>query len=177
MSIHYSADISLAFASVEHIVRDVNGGWVIRSVHANGASFFFMCLYSHVGRGLYYGRFFYAGVWLSGVVILLLIMASAFLGYVLPWGQIRFWGATVITNLFSAFPIGDVFVSWLWGGYSINNATLTRFYRLHYLIPFTIIALAALHIFLLHATGRNNPLGLVSSADKVRFHVFLLSRI
>jgi len=161
----------MAFASVRHIVRDVNGGWLLRTLHANGASFFFLCLYSHVGRGLYYGSYSYKGVWLTGVVLLLLVMASSFLGYVLPWGQIRYWGATVITNLFSAIPyFGSDLVIWLWGGFSVQNSTLTRFFTFHFITPIIIALLVGFHILLLHTTGSNNPLGVISSADKVPFH-------
>lgn len=171
LAIHYTADVDLAFASVRHIVRDVNGGWFIRTLHANGASFFFICIYAHVGRGLYYGRYSYKGTWASGVVLLILVIASAFLGYVLPWGQIRFWGATVITNLFSAFPyFGEELVTWLWGGFSVNNATLTRFFTFHFVAPILVAATVVMHIFILHRTGSNNPLGVVSSADKIPFH-------
>ena len=171
LSIHYTADIQLAFSSVSHIVRDVNGGWFIRTLHANGASFFFLCLYVHIGRGLYYGSYSYIGTWLSGIVLLFLVMASAFLGYVLPWGQISFWGATVITNLFSALPyVGENLVNWFWGGFSVSNATLTRFYSLHFLLPLLTSAFVVIHIVLLHRRGRNNPLGISSSSEKIPFH-------
>ena len=171
LSMHYTADVNLAFSSVTHIVRDVNAGWYLRTLHANGASFFFICLYAHIGRGIYYGRYSYKGTWASGVILLLLVMSSAFLGYVLPWGQIRFWGATVITNLFSAFPVvGDDLVAWLWGGFSVGNATLTRFFTFHFITPLIATVLVILHIFLLHSTGRNNPLGVRSSGDKIPFH-------
>ena len=171
LSIHYTANVQLAFDSVRHIIRDVNGGWLIRTLHANGASLFFICIYAHIGRGLYYGRYSYKGTWLTGVILLVLVMASAFLGYVLPWGQIRFWGATVITNLFRAFPyFGDDLVNWLWGGYSVDNATLTRFYTFHFVTPLLVASLVVLHIILLHNTGSNNPLGVISSADKIPFH-------
>jgi len=171
LAIHYTADVLLAFESVGHIVRNVNGGFILRTLHANGASFFFLCLYAHVGRGLYYGSYSYKGTWVRGVLLLLLVMASAFLGYVLPWGQIRYWGATVITNLFSALPyIGDILVYWLWGGFSVNNATLTRFFTLHFLIPILVALIVVVHLILLHNTGRNNPLGLNSRTDKVPFH-------
>jgi len=171
LAIHYTADIDLAFFSVRHIVRDVNGGWFIRILHANGASFFFICLYAHVARGLYYGRYSYKGTWFSGVVLLILVIAAAFLGYVLPWGQIRFWGATVITNLFRAFPyFGETLVIWLWGGFSVGNATLTRFFTFHFIVPLVVAGTVILHIFILHRTGRNNPLGVRSSTDKIPFH-------
>jgi len=171
LAMHYTRDVDLAFASVSHIFRDVNGGWILRSLHANGASFFFICLYCHVGRGIYYGSYMYKGVWLRGIALMLMVMAAAFLGYVLPWGQIRFWGATVITNLFSAFPyFGSTLVSWLWGGFSVGNPTLTRFFTFHFLVPFAVAAGAGLHIFLLHESGSNNPLGVNSDADKIPFH-------
>ena len=171
LAIHYTGDVELAFNSVSHIVRDVNGGWFIRTIHANGASFFFLCVYAHIGRGLYFGRYCYKGTWISGVLMLLLLMAAAFLGYVLPWGQIRYWGATVITNLFSAFPyFGEDLVHWLWGGFAVNNATLTRFFTFHFITPALLAVMVLVHILLLHRTGRNNPLGLRSSADKIPFH-------
>ena len=171
LAMHYTADINLAFSSVSHIVRDVNGGWFLRTLHANGASFFFICLYAHVGRGLYYGRYGSKSLWASGVLLLLLVMASAFLGYVLPWGQIRFWGATVITNLLRAVPsCGDTLVAWLWGGFSVGNATLTRFFAFHFIVPLLVAGVVFLHICLLHSSGRNNPLGLNSSTDKIPFH-------
>ena len=171
LAMHYTADVTLAFSSISHIIRDVNGGWFIRSMHANGASFFFFCLYLHVGRGLYFGRYSYRGTWFSGVVLLVMVISVSFLGYVLPWGQMRFWGATVITNLFSAIPyIGSDIVTWLWGGFAVENATLTRFFTLHFLIPMLIAAFVLLHILLLHNTGSNNPLGVVSSSDKIPFH-------
>ena len=171
LATHYTADISIAFNSVRHIVRDVNGGWLLRSLHANGASFFFLCLYAHIGRGLYYGRYSYKGTWFTGVGLLLLVMASAFLGYVLPWGQMSFWGATVITNLFRAFPyVGEGIVTWLWGGFAVDNATLRRFFAFHFVTPLLTAAVVTVHIFLLHGTGSNNPLGVVSSSDKIPFH-------
>jgi len=171
LAIHYSANINLAFDSVRHIMRDVNCGWFLRTLHANGASLFFMCLFAHIGRGLYYGRYSYFGTWLTGVILLLMVIASAFLGYVLPWGQIRFWGATVITNLFSAIPyIGEALVTWLWGGFSVDNATLTRFFTFHFVAPIIVSAIVFAHIILLHQTGSNNPLGVNSDADKIPFH-------
>lgn len=177
LAIHYTSDVSLAFTSVDHIVRDVNGGWFLRTLHANAASFFFVCLYCHIGRGLYYGRYYYKGTWTSGVVLLILVMASAFLGYVLPWGQISYWGATVITNLFRAIPYcGDALVSWIWGGYSVRNATLTRFFTFHFVVPMLVAATVVLHLLILHKTGRNNPLGVTSSADKVPFHWYFTSK-
>lgn len=173
LAIHYCADVSQAFTSVSHISRDVNYGWLLRMLHANGASFFFMCLYAHVGRGLYYGSYEFKHTWSLGVVILLLVIATAFLGYVLPWGQISFWGATVITNLFSALPyVGTDLVKWIWGGFAVDNPTLTRFFSLHFLIPFVISAFSAVHLLFLHQTGRSNPLGLNSNFDKVSFHPY-----
>jgi len=171
LAIHYTADVDLAFRSVRHIVRDVNGGWMMRYLHSNGASLFFLCIYSHIGRGLYYGRYSYKGTWLSGVILLFLVMASAFLGYVLPWGQMSYWGATVITNLFSAFPyFGSDLVLWLWGGFAVDNATLTRFFVFHFGTPIIVAAVVVIHIIMLHRTGSNNPLGINSSSDKVPFH-------
>jgi len=170
---HYSNDIRLSFDSVSHILRDVRGGWLLRCLHANGASFFFLSLYIHIGRGLYFGRFTYRGTWNVGVGLLLLVIASAFLGYVLPWGQMSFWGATVITNLLSAVPyVGSQLVFWLWGGFSVCNPTLTRFFTLHFLLPFLVSGLTLMHIFYLHHTGRNNPLGVSSSVDSIAFHRF-----
>jgi len=173
LAIHYTCDSSLSFSSVSHIIRDVYGGWFLRSIHANGASFFFVALYSHIGRGIYYGSYIYIGVWYVGVLLLLLVIASAFLGYVLPWGQIRFWGATVITNLFSALPyVGSRLVAWLWGGFAVENPTLTRFFTFHFLLPFAVSALTIIHIFFLHQSGSNNPLGVSSHPDMVPFHCY-----
>jgi ubiquinol-cytochrome c reductase cytochrome b subunit len=173
LAMHYCADISLAFFSVSHIGRDVNYGWLLRIVHANGASFFFICLYVHVGRGLYSGSYKFKHTWVVGVVILLLVIAAAFLGYVLPWGQISFWGATVITNLFSAIPyLGEELVKWMWGGFAVDNPTLTRFFSLHFLLPFLVAALRAVHLLFLHQTGRRNPLGVNRNFDKISFHPY-----
>nr|WBW69173.1 cytochrome b [Sacalia quadriocellata] len=173
LAMHYSPDISLAFSSVTHIARDVQYGWLIRNLHANGASIFFMCIYLHIGRGLYYGSYLYKETWNTGIMLLLLTMATAFVGYVLPWGQMSFWGATVITNLLSATPyIGNTLVQWIWGGFSVDNATLTRFFTFHFLLPFTIAGLAAVHLLFLHETGSNNPTGLNSNADKIPFHPY-----
>nr|AAX14590.1 cytochrome b [Parosphromenus paludicola] len=173
LAMHYTSDISLAFSSVAHICRDVNYGWLIRSLHANGASFFFICIYLHIGRGLYYGSYTNKETWNIGVVLLLLTMVTAFVGYVLPWGQMSFWGATVITNLLSAFPyIGDSLVQWIWGGFSVDNATLARFFAFHFLFPFAIAAATVLHLLFLHETGSNNPIGLNSKVDKIPFHPF-----
>nr|AVP74354.1 cytochrome b [Sphyrna zygaena]AVP74367.1 cytochrome b [Sphyrna zygaena] len=173
LAMHYTADISMAFSSVVHICRDVNYGWLLRNIHANGASLFFVCVYLHIARGLYYGSYLYKETWNIGVILLFLLMATAFVGYVLPWGQMSFWGATVITNLLSAFPyIGDMLVQWIWGGFSVDNATLTRFFAFHFLLPFLILALTIIHLLFLHETGSNNPLGINSDADKISFHPY-----
>ena len=173
LSIHYSCDVSIAFDSVSHIVRDVRFGWALRIIHANGARFFFICLYLHIGRGIYYGSYNFELVWTVGVTILLITMATAFLGYVLPWGQISFWGATVITNLFSAIPyLGGDIVYWLWGGFAVDNATLTRFFSLHFLLPFVIRGFSIIHLLFLHTTGSRNPLGLNRNLDKIPFHPY-----
>nr|ACO50977.1 cytochrome b [Xenophallus umbratilis]ACO50983.1 cytochrome b [Xenophallus umbratilis]ACO50984.1 cytochrome b [Xenophallus umbratilis]ACO50988.1 cytochrome b [Xenophallus umbratilis] len=173
LAMHYTSDITTAFSSVAHICRDVNYGWLIRNMHANGASFFFICIYLHVGRGMYYGSYLYKETWNIGVVLLLLVMMTAFVGYVLPWGQMSFWGATVITNLLSAVPyMGDTLVQWIWGGFSVDNATLTRFLAFHFLFPFIIAAVALVHLIFLHETGSNNPIGLNSDADKISFHPY-----
>jgi len=177
LAMHYTPHIDLAFVSVEHIMRDVNYGWLLRYAHANGASMFFIAVYIHIFRGLYYGSYIHPRefVWCIGVVILLLMMATAFMGYVLPWGQMSFWAATVITNLFSAIPvIGGKIVTFLWGGFSVDNATLNRFFSLHYLLPFAITACVILHISALHEDGSNNPLGINSSVDKIPFHPYLV---
>nr|ALO62565.1 cytochrome b [Tamandua tetradactyla] len=173
LAMHYTSDTITAFSSVTHICRDVNYGWLIRYIHANGASMFFMCLYLHVGRGLYYGSYLYLETWNIGVILLLATMATAFMGYVLPWGQMSFWGATVITNLLSAIPyIGTDLVEWIWGGFSVDKATLTRFFAFHFILPFIITALAMTHLLFLHETGSNNPLGLSSDMDKIPFHPY-----
>nr|ARE30542.1 cytochrome b [Ophisops leschenaultii] len=173
LAMHYTADISLAFSSVAHIHRDVQFGWLIRNMHANGASLFFICIYLHIGRGLYYGSYMYKETWNIGVILLLLVMATAFMGYVLPWGQMSFWGATVITNLLSAVPyIGNTLVEWIWGGFAVDNATLTRFFTIHFLTPFLIMATSMLHLIFLHETGSNNPTGLNSNSDKIPFHPY-----
>nr|YP_009453642.1 cytochrome b [Cheilopogon agoo]ARX78542.1 cytochrome b [Cheilopogon agoo] len=173
LAMHYTADISTAFSSVAHICRDVNYGWMIRNMHANGASFFFVCIYLHIGRGLYYGSHLNKETWNVGVVLLLLVMMTAFVGYVLPWGQMSFWGATVITNLLSAVPyIGNSLVQWIWGGFSVDNATLTRFFTFHFLLPFVIAAMSMIHLIFLHEAGSNNPTGINSDADKISFHPY-----
>jgi len=177
LSMQYTAHVDHAFGSVERIMRDVQNGWLLRYIHMNMASFFFIVVYIHIFRGLYYGSYKYPRelLWIFGVVILLLMMATAFLGYTLPWGQMSFWGATVITNLFSALPIiGDPIVTWLWGGFSVDNPTLNRFFVLHYLLPFVIMAVVFLHIWALHRFGSNNPLGIDAKGpqDKVSFHPY-----
>nr|DAZ87545.1 TPA_asm: cytochrome b [Trichosia splendens] len=173
LTMHYSANIQIAFDSVVHICRDVNYGWLIRTIHANGASFFFFCLYFHIGRGIYYNSFFYLQTWIIGVLLLFLTMGTAFMGYVLPWGQMSFWGATVITNLLSAIPyLGIDLVQWVWGGFAVDNATLTRFLSFHFLLPFIICAFTMIHLLFLHQTGSNNPLGLNSNIDKIPFHPY-----
>jgi len=176
LAMHYTPHVDLAFNSVEHIMRDVNGGWLLRYLHANGASLFFFVVYIHVGRGLYYGS--YAAprhiLWIIGVVIIILMMATAFMGYVLPWGQMSFWAATVITNLFSAIPVvGPSIVEWLWGGFSVDNATLNRFFSLHYLLPFILAGAVIAHLVSLHEVGSNNPLGISALSDKIAFHPYL----
>nr|AFX86398.1 cytochrome b [Onychodactylus sp. JC-2012]AFX86399.1 cytochrome b [Onychodactylus sp. JC-2012]UTC40141.1 cytochrome b [Onychodactylus sillanus] len=173
LAMHYTADTSSAFSSVAHICRDVNYGWLIRNTHANGASLFFICIYMHIGRGLYYGSYMYKETWNIGVILLLLVMATAFVGYVLPWGQMSFWGATVITNLLSAIPyMGNSLVQWIWGGFSVDKATLTRFFAFHFLFPFLIMGISMIHLLFLHQTGSNNPTGITSNMDKVPFHPY-----
>nr|WMV00322.1 cytochrome b [Maoricicada campbelli] len=173
LSMHYNANIVSAFESLSHICRDVNYGWFLRIIHANGASLFFICVYLHVGRGLYYGSYKYMETWSIGVIMLLMLMATAFLGYVLPWGQMSFWGATVITNLLSAIPyLGMTLVNWIWGGFAVDNATLTRFYSFHFILPFIVLSLTIIHLLYLHTTGSNNPLGINSNNDKVPFHPY-----
>ncbi|MBS0517531.1 MAG: cytochrome b N-terminal domain-containing protein [Proteobacteria bacterium] len=177
LATNYQPNAELAFNSVERIMRDVPSGWLIRYLHMNGASFFFIAVYIHIFRGLYYGSYKAPRelLWILGVVILLLMMATAFMGYVLPWGQMSFWGATVITNLFSAIPVvGDSIVTWLWGGFAVDNPTLNRFFALHYLLPFIIVAVVALHVVALHVHGSNNPLGIDPKGpqDTVPFHPY-----
>nr|QOL00918.1 cytochrome b [Chorthippus maritimus huabeiensis] len=173
LAMHYTPNIEMAFSSVMHICRDVNNGWIIRTLHANGASMFFICIYLHVGRGIYYGSFMYMHTWMIGTIILFMVMATAFMGYVLPWGQMSFWGATVITNLLSAIPyLGTDLVQWVWGGFAVDNATLNRFFTFHFVLPFVITAMAAIHLFFLHQTGSNNPIGLNSNIDKIPFHPY-----
>nr|YP_009512921.1 cytochrome b [Ambystoma talpoideum]AXK15317.1 cytochrome b [Ambystoma talpoideum] len=173
LAMHYTADTSSAFSSVAHICRDVNYGWLMRNIHANGASFFFICIFLHIGRGLYYGSYMYKETWNIGVILLFLVMATAFVGYVLPWGQMSFWGATVITNLLSAIPyMGDTLVQWIWGGFSVDKATLTRFFAFHFLFPFLIAGMSIIHLLFLHETGSNNPTGMASNLDKISFHPY-----
>jgi quinol-cytochrome oxidoreductase complex cytochrome b subunit len=175
LAMHYTPHIDLAFTSVEHIMRDVNGGWLIRYFHSNGASIFFILIYLHIFRGLYFGSYIFprGRLWATGVIIFLLMMATAFMGYVLTWGQMSFWGATVITNLFSAIPLlGTSIVEWLWGGFSVSNATLNRFFSLHYLMPFLIVGFVIIHLSLLHSEGSNNPLGINKNADFISFYPY-----
>ena len=177
LAMHYTPHVDLAFISVEHIMRDVNFGWLLRYTHANGASMFFIVVYIHIFRGLYYGS--YAAprqfVWVIGVIILLLMIITAFIGYVLPWGQMSLWGATVITNLVSAVPlVGDSIVAWLWGGFSVDNATLNRFFSLHYLLPFVIAAVSLVHLAALHQEGSGNPLGIDASGDKIPMYPYFI---
>lgn len=177
LAMHYTANINTAFADLEHIMRDVVGGYGLRYIHANGASMFFIIVYTHICRGLFYGSYTSprTHLWASGVVIFILMMAAAFLGYVLPWGQMSFWGATVITNLFSAIPtIGDHIVQLLWGGFSVDNPTLNKFFSLHFMIPFLIAGAAFLHLVLLHDQGSNNPLGIKADLDKIPFFTYLV---
>lgn len=178
LAMHYAPEMSLAFNSVEHIMRNVNNGWLLRYIHSNGASMFFIVIYTHIARGIYYTSFTFPRLflWYSGLAIFILMMATAFLGYVLPWGQMSFWGATVITNLFSAIPyMGDSLAYWLWGGFSVDNATLNRFFSLHYLLPFLIAALVVIHIALLHIEGSSNPMGLYS-ISRVEFYPYFVSK-
>uniref|UniRef100_A0AAU6PBW0 Cytochrome b n=1 Tax=Complanledra complana TaxID=3078487 RepID=A0AAU6PBW0_9HEMI len=173
LSMHYNSSVELAFSSVSHISRDVNYGWLIRILHSNGASLFFVCLYIHVGRGMYYGSYSFMMTWFSGLLMMLTLMGTAFLGYVLPWGQMSFWGATVITNLFSAIPyLGLILVNWIWGGFSVDNPTLSRFFSLHFIFPFLILMFTVIHLFFLHMSGSNNPIGVNSGLDKIPFHPY-----
>nr|BDQ43556.1 cytochrome b [Amynthas sp. CS029]BDQ43790.1 cytochrome b [Amynthas sp. CS029] len=173
LSMHYSPNIEMAFSSVAHISRDVNYGWLLRSIHANGASMFFLFIYLHAGRGIYYGSFNLHETWNLGVILFILTMATAFTGYVLPWGQMSFWGATVITNLFSAIPyIGKSLVEWIWGGFAVDSATLNRFFSFHFILPFIIIGATILHIMFLHQTGSNNPIGINADSERVPFHSY-----
>nr|UUC08049.1 cytochrome b [Parantropora penelope] len=173
LSMYFCSNVLLSFDSAVYISRDVNFGWLVRNIHANGASIFFVCLYIHTGRGLYYGSYFYKETWMVGVTLLLLTIITAFLGYVLPWGQLSYWAATVITNLVSAVPyLGDSVVTWIWGGFSVSNSTLMRFYTFHYLFPFLIAGFSLIHLLFLHETGSGNPLGVMSSCDVLMFHPY-----
>jgi len=177
LAMHYCADVTIAFSSITHISRDVNYGFILKYLHANGASAFFICVYIHIGRGLYYGSYLRKPLWNVGVVIVLIMMLTAFIGYVLPWGQMSFWGATVITNFVSAIPyIGNDIVLWVWGGFSVGNPTLNRFFSLHYLFPFVLAGLVFIHIILLHVTGSNNPLGINTDSDKIPFHSYFITK-
>ena len=179
LAMHYSPNINLAFSSIEHIMRDVNNGWLVRYMHANGASMFFILVYLHIGRGLYYGSYVMPRqiLWCSGVLILFLIMGTAFTGYVLPWGQMSFWGATVITNMVTAIPIaGQYIVQWLWGGYTVSNPTLNRFFSIHFVLPFIIAGLTIFHLALLHNTGSNNPIGFDSGVDNITFYPYFVAK-
>nr|YP_010277796.1 cytochrome b [Chelonus formosanus]UDP58203.1 cytochrome b [Chelonus formosanus]UHY94337.1 cytochrome b [Chelonus formosanus]UJM44018.1 cytochrome b [Chelonus formosanus] len=171
LSMHYVANVNLSFFSIIHLMNDVNYGWLIRLIHMNGASMFFICIYLHIGRGLYYQSYKLKKTWNIGVLLLLILMMTAFLGYVLPWGQMSFWGATVITNLLSVVPyFGVSLVEWLWGGFSVNNNTLMRFYSFHFLFPFILVVFIIIHLIYLHDLGSNNPLGLKSNYYKIIFH-------
>lgn len=177
LAMHYTSDISLAFSSISHICRDVNYGWLLRKIHANTASFFFLSIYLHIGRGIYYGSYIKKETWNIGVILFFLTMLTAFVGYVLPWGQMSFWGATVITKLITAVPyIGSTIVQWLWGGFSVDNATLTRFFAFHFLFPFLIVALSIIHLLFLHQKGSKNPTGLKSNFDKTPFHMYFSTK-
>lgn len=173
LAINFSRDITTAFSIISHIQRDVTYGWLIRSIHANGASIFFIFIYIHIARGIYYSSFHFTKVWLSGTLIILVLMATAFLGYILPWGQISFWGATVITNLISAIPyFGQIITFWIWGGFSVDNNTLIRFFSLHFILPFILLLLVIIHIVLIHEKGSSNPLGITLNIDKIPFHFY-----
>lgn len=179
LAMHYSVHINYAFYSIEHIIRNVPGGWFFKYAHANGASFFFISIYLHIARGFYYQSYSSTKkyIWITGVFIFLLMMATAFMGYVLPWGQMSFWGATVITNLFSAIPyVGESIANWLWGGFSVDNPTLNRFFSLHYLLPFIIVGLVLLHITLLHDKGSNNPLSINEKMDIINFYPYFVTK-
>nr|YP_010036048.1 cytochrome b [Hyalomma asiaticum]QQQ89479.1 cytochrome b [Hyalomma asiaticum]UNO54338.1 cytochrome b [Hyalomma asiaticum]UNO54351.1 cytochrome b [Hyalomma asiaticum]WKW91685.1 cytochrome b [Hyalomma asiaticum] len=175
LAMNFSSDITTAFKMISHIQRDVNNGWLIRSIHANGASMFFIFLYIHIARGIYYSSFFFLKVWISGILMIFILMGTAFLGYILPWGQMSFWGATVITNLISAIPyIGSTMTFWIWGGFSVDNNTLMRFFTLHFLFPFILTLMAIIHIMLIHEKGSSNPFGLSLNIDKISFHPYFM---
>nr|YP_010350343.1 cytochrome b [Ixodes woyliei]UOK09772.1 cytochrome b [Ixodes woyliei] len=173
LAMNFSSDITTAFNMMSRIMRDVNNGWMIRSIHANGASLFFIMIYIHIGRGIYYSSFHFIKTWFSGIIIIFILMATAFLGYVLPWGQMSFWGATVITNLLTAIPyIGNLMTQWIWGGFSVDNSTLNRFFSLHFLLPFILMMMVIVHIMLIHEKGSSNPLGVHLNMDKIPFHPY-----
>nr|YP_010872938.1 cytochrome b [Pheidole malinsii]WGV34125.1 cytochrome b [Pheidole malinsii] len=173
LSMHYCPNIYYAFYSIIHIMQNISNGWLMHNIHINGATFFFICMYTHMGRGMYYKSFNLTYTWMIGVTIFFISMATAFLGYVLPWGQMSFWGATVITNLVSTVPyMGNMLVMWIWGGFSINNATLNRFFSLHFILPFIILMLMIMHLYFIHLTGSNNPLGTNSNLNKIPFHIY-----
>nr|YP_010611152.1 cytochrome b [Metcalfa pruinosa]QWV61029.1 cytochrome b [Metcalfa pruinosa]WAR47344.1 cytochrome b [Metcalfa pruinosa] len=173
LAMHYTPNINNAFNSIIHITRDVNYGWLMRNIHANGASMFFVMIYLHTGRGLYYGSYKLKKTWISGTMILMTLMATAFLGYVLPWGQMSFWGATVITNLISAVPYaGEMIVKWLWGGFAVDNPTLNRFFTFHFILPFILSMMVLTHLIFLHETGSSNPIGTTNNIDKIPFHPY-----
>lgn len=173
LSIHYCSNVNLSFQSLIHIIQDVNYGWEFRLIHINGASFFFFCIYLHIGRGIYYRSYKFKKVWFIGILIFLVTIGTAFIGYVLPWGQISFWGATVITNLISTIPfIGQIIVEWLWGGYSVRNPTLNRFFSFHFILPFLILLLVIIHLIFLHDEGSSNPLGVNRKIYIINFHIY-----
>nr|YP_011017353.1 cytochrome b [Amblyomma dubitatum]WQF69016.1 cytochrome b [Amblyomma dubitatum] len=177
LAMNFSSDISTAFNMISHIQRDVNYGWLIRSIHANGASLFFIFMYIHIGRGIYYSSFFFFNVWITGTLIIFLLMATAFLGYILPWGQMSFWGATVITNLISAIPyLGQSITLWVWGGFSVDNNTLIRFFSLHFILPFILMMTSMVHILFIHEKGSSNPIGSSMSIDKIPFHPYFTTK-
>nr|WOA02267.1 cytochrome b [Ozobranchus jantseanus] len=173
LSMHYTASVDMAYDSVVHIMRDVQYGWIFRYMHANGASMFFLFLYLHMGRGLYYGSYTLKETWMAGVTLYILAMATAFMGYVLPWGQMSYWGATVITNLLSTIPyIGKMLVEWIWGGFAVDDPTLNRFFSFHFVLPFAIMGAVMIHLLYLHQTGSSNPLGINSDSDRIPFHPY-----
>nr|UAT98589.1 cytochrome b [Penthicodes variegata] len=173
LAMHYSPNINQAFMSIIHITREVNYGWMIRNIHANGASMFFILMFTHTGRGLYYGSYKLKKTWISGSMIMLILMATAFMGYVLPWGQMSFWGATVITNLISAIPYsGEMIVQWVWGGFAVDNPTLNRFFTFHFILPFILTMMVMMHLMFLHETGSSNPIGIKNNIDKIPFHPY-----
>nr|UZN44223.1 cytochrome b [Acharax sp. NY-2022] len=173
LAMHYISSVDLAFETVTTLTIEIKHGWLIRNMHANGGTFFFICMYAHIGRSLYYGSYMNNHTWNVGILILIISMMTAFLGYILPWGQMSLWAATVITSMFSAIPyLGNMMVAWIWGGYSVAEPTLNRFYALHFLFPFILVGLSAIHMMLLHEETSNNPLGVVSTSDKIPFHIY-----